>query len=88
MEAFYNLEIDNDRVRFTPDGRILITDAIHALGAGTDAKHLWEKIIAENPEILDDCEQSDDDGAMFFADMETWDRIVPLVAEQFLNQCR
>ncbi|EFK08586.1 conserved domain protein [delta proteobacterium NaphS2] len=87
MEDLFNLELNDDTVRFTPDGRILITDAIHALAGGRDAKRVWQKIAAQNPDILEDCERHDleDDDAVFFADMETWDRIVPLLAEQFMN---
>jgi hypothetical protein len=52
----FTMNIDGDRVRFTPDGKIAIVDAIKALGAREGAGHVWESLKREHPEFEDICE--------------------------------
>jgi hypothetical protein len=43
--------IGNRDVRFTPDGRVAVLDAINALSDLEPAEHIWEEFKRENPDI-------------------------------------
>jgi len=88
MEGLFSLEINDDRVRFTPDGRISIADAIAALSGHNDSETVLESITNENPEIFEQCKPyalKGEDGILV-ADLSVWDKIVPLLAEHLLNR--
>jgi hypothetical protein len=51
----FTFQLEEDLIRFTPDGKIAVIDAIQAL-CGTDrAETYWEEIVCENPEIMEYC---------------------------------
>ena len=52
----FTMSIDGERVRFTPDGKIAIVDAIKALSAREDPEQIWASLKAERPEFDDICE--------------------------------
>lgn len=49
------LELDGDSIRFTPDGKVSVVDAIRALSAAEGAEKIWESLKKNNPEIADLC---------------------------------
>ncbi len=87
MGELFRLEMNDEMVRFTPDGRILVTDAIGLLGGFEDPETVWRAITTEHPEIMKQCEQRNLDGEedLFVADTAVWDKILPLLAEHLLN---
>jgi len=83
MEDPYILEMDGDPIRFTPDGRVYVLDAIEAV-SGSDAAHrIWKSLQRDHPEILDLCQHRSLPGetGVIVADTEGWDRILLLLLE-------
>ena len=87
MGSLFNLEMDEEIVRFTPDGRISIVDAIKTLSGEDNAVALWDSITAKKPEILEHCDSypSEDEEDLFVADTAAWDEIVMLLADHLLS---
>jgi hypothetical protein len=52
----YSMKLDGDSVRFTPDGKIAVVDAIRALSARKGANRIWKSLKAERPEFKDLCQ--------------------------------
>lgn len=87
MEGLFSLEINDDTVRFTPDGRISIADAVAALSGQDDSETLLESLTNENPEIFEQCKAyafKGEDGILV-ADLTVWDKIVSLLADHLLS---
>jgi len=51
MEHQFTLKLDNDPIRFTPDGKVAVVDAIKALIALGTPESVWKSLKAERPEI-------------------------------------
>lgn len=51
-----NLSLDQHAIRFTPDGKIAVIDAITALSDSSNARHIWRDLSATHPEILAFCD--------------------------------
>ena len=88
MDTLFNLEMNNEIIRFTPDGRISIVDAIRTLSGQDDSVALWDSLTATKPEILEHCESypSDNNEELFVADTNAWDEIVMLLADHLLGR--
>jgi hypothetical protein len=52
----FTVQLEEDPIRFTPDGKIAIIDAIQALCSPDSADAYWESLIFENPEIIEHCD--------------------------------
>jgi hypothetical protein len=50
------MNLDGDRVRFTPDGKVAVVDAIKALSDLDGAERIWESLKTERPEFKDLCQ--------------------------------
>jgi hypothetical protein len=52
------MKLDGDYVRFTPDGKVAVVDAIKALSARESAECLciWESLKEKRPEFRELCE--------------------------------
>ena len=50
------MKLDGDLVRFTPDGKIAVVDAIKALSARRGADRIWESLKEERPEFKELCQ--------------------------------
>jgi hypothetical protein len=50
------LTLDQDKFRFTPDGKVSVIDIIAALCATDDPEMIWEEIILRHPEMHEYCE--------------------------------
>ena len=64
-------------LRFTPDGKVSVVDAIRAV---SDAEHpisIWENLKAEHPEILVYCEEYASEGEDSFQviDSKGWEMV-------------
>lgn len=53
------LTLDDDQVRFTPDGKVALMDMIAALSDSDEPETIWDEIVSQNPEILAYCEDFD-----------------------------
>jgi hypothetical protein len=50
------LTLDQDKFRFTPDGKVSVVDIIAALCATDEPEIILEEIMSHNPELIDYCE--------------------------------
>jgi len=50
------LNLDNNPIRFTPDGKVSVIDAIQAVSNSNRARPIWESLKREHPDILLHCE--------------------------------
>ena len=46
-----NLTLDQDEIRFTPEGKIAVVDAIEALTGAHDGTSVWENMVDGHPEL-------------------------------------
>ena len=73
----YMMKLDGDRVRFTPDGKVAVVDAIKALIAVEGAERIWQSLKKERPEFKDLCERYNfqEDKIDSVVDGESWGKI-------------
>ena len=73
----YIMKLDGDRVRFTPDGKVAVVDAIKALSAVEGAERIWQSLKKERPEFKDLCERYNfqEDKIDSVVDGESWGKI-------------
>jgi len=55
MNSPVTLELDSDTIRFTPDGRIAVVDAIGALSEDECPDGIWEDLKEKHPSIMALC---------------------------------
>ena len=48
--------LNNQSVRFTPDGKVSVVDAIRIVTNSNSPGAIWDTIKAEHPEVLMHCE--------------------------------
>jgi hypothetical protein len=51
-----HLMLDQDRIRFTPEGKMAVIDAIEALTGADDGHRVWQNVIDGNPEMVSWCD--------------------------------
>lgn len=90
MENNVVLNLDDTPVRFTPEGKVFIIDAIIALAEITDTKNaegIWKSLRAENPEIMDLCEdfQFQKENPFPVADSDAWEKIQLLLFDHMME---
>jgi hypothetical protein len=75
------VHLDDDPVRFTPDGKVSVLDAIKALTQMDCPKPLWDHLKRNHPEILGYCgSYSFQKGqSLPVVDNEGWDVIWPVL---------
>ena len=56
MKTHITLRVDDFTVKFTPDGKVCVLDAIETLMASDEAPRIWNLLVQEHPEIADLCE--------------------------------
>jgi hypothetical protein len=71
------IDIDEAPVRFTPEGKVSVVDAIGAVAGSDDSPAIWENIKSEHPQILEHCDQHAFQGTRSVAvvDSEGWEKI-------------
>jgi len=69
--------VDDMSVRFTPEGKLYIVDAIAALAQVYKATDLWETLQKEKPQVKQyiDYHHGEDDKPLPITDSEGWDHI-------------
>jgi hypothetical protein len=77
MEDTLIVNLDDQPIRFTPDGKISIVDAIKALSKSDRPQSIWEDLKTEHPEILPHCEDYSfpKDGSTEVVDSEGWELV-------------
>lgn len=83
----YSMKLDGDRVRFTPDGKIAVVDAIRALSARKNANLIWESLKIERPEFKDLCQNYEfkEDKTDSVVDGEAWKKIEDALLDHILD---
>ena len=82
MKYRMNVPGEEQFVRFTPDGKIVIVDAIASLTSFHDPADLWERIRTEHPETAEMCEDYAFTGEnLSVIDGEGWEQIIELLPE-------
>jgi len=56
MKTHISLRVADFVVKFTPDGKVSVLDAIEALMASEEAPRIWKSLIREQPEFANLCE--------------------------------
>lgn len=84
----FTMQLDGERVRFTPDGKIAVVDAIKALSAREEAERIWESLKKERPEFDDLCQDYNfqKDKTDPVVDSESWEKIEDALLDHILNQ--
>jgi len=87
MEQTLVVQFDDDPIRFTPDGKVFVLDAIKALTKSEHPKDLWESLKQKYPEILGHCENSCFQGGqcLLVIDKEGWEMLWILLIDHLGN---
>ncbi len=56
MAKTYLVDLGGTDIRFTPEGKVSVVDAIQALCAGKRPERLWHDLVKAHPEIDTLCE--------------------------------
>ncbi|RPI79549.1 MAG: hypothetical protein EHM45_02510 [Desulfobacteraceae bacterium] len=77
MEQTTTIHFDDEPVRFTPDGKVAVLDAIRMLYCVEESQTIWERMKTEYPDILNHCEDYsfNSEGAAAVIDKEGWNKI-------------
>lgn len=83
----FMVKLDGDRLRFTPDGKVAVVDAIKALSAKDGAERIWRSLKEERPEFKKLCQQYNfqEDKADFVVDGEGWEKIEDALLDYLLD---
>lgn len=87
MEDHVTLQMDDDHIRFTPNGSIAVVDAIAALSEANCPVCLWEDLKQRNPHLDDMCQDYAFPGedSVAVADNESWIIIQTLLLEHIID---
>ena len=85
----FTIQLDSNRVRFTPDGKIAVFDAIKALSGRQGAKRIWSQLKADHPEFNNIGERYKfQEGQMeLVAGGESWKKIEAALTDFILDPC-
>lgn len=77
MSECISLQLDKDRVRFTPDGKVVVVDAIAALLGEQRPDGVWKQLKANCPGLSSLYEEHDFGGSTSFqvTDSQGWEII-------------
>ena len=83
----YSMKLDGDRVRFTPDGKIAVVDAIKALSARAGADRIWESLKEKRPEFRNLCQSYNfrEDQTVSVVDGQGWEKIEDALLDYILD---
>jgi len=77
MEQALTFNFGNDLIRFTPDGRVSVMDAIQAVLDSGRASMVWKNLKSDHPEVLAFCEEYpfQEGEAVLVTGSEGWEKI-------------
>lgn len=86
----FTMQLDKDRVRFTPDGKIAVVDAIKALSASEGAERIWASLKKERPEFKNLCQRYNfhENKMNSVVDGEGWEKIEDALLDYILDHRR
>jgi len=87
MPRQLTLKLDNDHIRFTPDGKVAVVDAIKALSDLGDPETIWELLKAGSPEIKGVYQDYDfaESKSEAVVDGEGWEKIETALLDYILD---
>jgi len=87
MKPAMTLQLEEDTVRFTPDGRIAVVDAINALSESGSPESIWKSLRRDHPDIVNLCTDFNfsENQAASVADGEGWQIIQALLLDHLLD---
>jgi hypothetical protein len=83
-----NLMLDQDQIRFTPEGKMAVVDAIEALTGAEDGHSVWQDVIDGNPEMISWCDtyQFPKCGATPVIGRKGWEKVEALVFDYMVTR--
>jgi hypothetical protein len=87
MTRQFTLKLENDQIRFTPDGKVAVVDAIKALSDLGDPETVWELLKTESPEINEVYQDYDfaESKSEAVVDVEGWGKIETALLDYILD---
>jgi hypothetical protein len=87
MKSNVTVTLDAHRIRFTPDGKICVSDAIEALTGFDKGHRVWELLKKKYPEISDSFSlyQFQKNRAVPVADSRGWQKIQDIVFDYLME---
>ena len=84
MEQGLVIDLGTGQVRFTPDGRVSVLDAIQMVTGSQCPAFLWEKLSSGHSQVLKHCAEYrfPGEGPISVVDSEGWEMILALLAKQ------
>lgn len=88
MKRQLTMKLDKDYIRFTPDGKVAVVDAIKALSASDKPEFIWEFLKMECPEFNELYQDYDFHENKFEAvvDDKAWEKIETALLDYILDQ--
>jgi len=88
MKKFITLALGDDTVRFTPDGRIAVIDAIAALSQSASAVGTWRELKRLHPKLEKWCDLYNfiSEKNVPVADSCCWGHIQDLLLERLIDE--
>jgi len=79
--------LNNEPVRFTPDGRVSVVDAIRVVTNSNSPDAIWDSLKTEHPEVLMHCENYSfqTEGPIPVVNSEGWGTIWMLLPDYLLD---
>jgi hypothetical protein len=89
MEKDVIMDLDNIAVRFTPEGKVSVIDAIRAVSSSEHPWVVWESLKKGHPEILDHCEEHSftTEVSVPVVNSEGWEKICRVLLEYLPDIC-
>jgi putative IMPACT (imprinted ancient) family translation regulator len=80
--------IGDSQIRFTPDGRIAVLDAIDALNAWESARSIWEALKRRHPDLDELCSEYTfkDNQKQCVVDATAWSQIQQWLFEYVMDR--
>jgi hypothetical protein len=87
LEPSLIIDIGDEFVRFTPDGRVFVLDAIELMCACDRSHDIWERMKMEHPDILKYCEDygTQQGDCVSVTAIEGWEKIWKLLPEYLFD---
>ena len=88
MSEHVEFVIGGSRVRFTPDGRVVVVDAIDALSEAACPTCVWEDLKRREPALAELCTnyRFSGDDPLCVVDVEAWDLIEQVLLDYTLEK--
>jgi len=82
------VQLDDDPVRFTHDGRMSVLHAIKVLTCSESPELIWEELKSNHPELLDHCSDHEfrNEGSFPVIDSEGWDAMLVMLFDYMVRR--